>query len=507
MKVFMTEKRKPGITQAFAILMIIVMLVYFTVRATFLYFAESTQTEKVFAILFFISEMYVMFHAFGYFGGILRLNQRKMSEPKKVELTEFPFVAILIPARHEPKDVLENTVISCYNLSYRNKIIYILDDSTEQNYKDEARQIAERFGCEIFSRQNRHGAKAGIINDCLKQLTQKYIAIFDVDQNPIGNFFEDTISILEADPKLAFVQSPQYYSNLNESRIAFAADMQQAVFYEYVCEAKSSSDAMICCGTNVVLRREALEDVGGFDETTVTEDFATSFKFHARGWKTHYNNHVNTFGKGPEDLASYFNQQNRWAHGNVSVLRKLIGRILCSPRMLKPSQWWEYFITGSYYLVGWAYIFLIFCPIIYVFFTLPSFFMNPVVYGLTYLPYLILASALFWTQMKNRNYGYRHVFRGQLLFFLSLPSYLLGSGAALLGIRKRFKVTKKLGSHRVSYQALWPQLSILLINLIAIVWGLNRFIYDLSPAIFVNVLWITYHFVLFSSIFYFNNVD
>jgi hypothetical protein len=133
--------------------------------------------------------------------------------------------------------------------------------------------------------------------------------------------------------------------------------------------------------------------------------------------------------------------------------------------------------------------------------------MHPAVYALTYLPYLILASVLFNNQMKNRNYSYKHIFYGQLLFFLSLPSYLLGSGAALLGIKKRFKVTKKVGSRRVSYMALWPQLSIWLVNLLAIVWGLNRFIYDLSPAVFVNVIWITYHFILFSSIFYFNNVD
>jgi cellulose synthase (UDP-forming) len=503
----MAEKSKPSLTHALLVLMIIVMMVYFTTRVVFLYFAQYSQIEKVFAILFFVSEVYVMFHAFGYFGGILRLHQRRVIEPKKAEISESPPVAILIPARHEPKDILESTVISCYNLSYTNKTIYILDDSSEQKYKDEAKQIAERFGCEVFSRQSRHGAKAGIIDDCLKQLTQKYVAIFDVDQNPIGNFLEEIVSILEADPKLAFVQSPQYYSNLNESRIALAADMQQAVFYEYVCEAKSSSDAMICCGTNVVLRRDALEDVGGFDETTVTEDFATSFKFHAKGWKTLYYNHVNTFGKGPEDLASYFNQQNRWAHGNVTVLKKVIANLFRSPRLLKPAQWWEYFITGSYYLVGWSYLFLIFCPIIYVFFTLPSFFMHPIVYGLTYLPYLILASVLFGSQMKTRNYSYKHVFKGQLLFFLSLPSYLLGSGSALLGIKKRFKVTLKAGSHRVSYLGLWPQLSIWLINLLAIVWGLNRFVYDLSAAVFVNVLWITYHFILFSSIFYFNNVD
>jgi len=486
-------------------LVLIFIIVYFVCRAVFLSYAVSSPLEKVLGLLFFAAEAYVMFHAFGYFLGIYKLTKSKKSEPKITELTSFPPVAILIPARHEPKEILENTIASCYNLSYPSKTIYILDDSSKQEYMAEAKEIAQKYDCQLFRREVWHGAKAGILNDCIKNLTDKYIVIFDADQNPISSFLTKTISILENDSELALIQTPQYYSNLQSSNVAFAANMQQACFYEYICEAKSIDGAMMCCGTNFVVRRETLADVGGFDESTVTEDFATSFKLHLRGWKTLYYNHVSVFGQGPENLSAYFSQQNRWAMGNIAVLKKVLAKLWKSPSALRPLQWWEYLVTSSYYSVSWAYLFLIFCPIAYIIFDIPSFFMKPTVYMFSFLPYLILSQLIFYAGMKNRNYAPSKILRGQLLFFLSLPTYCKGTLLGLFGVSRKFIVTKKSDIGRVSYKQLWPQISLWAINLSAITWGINRFAYDRSPAVAVNLVWITYHFLLCSSIFYFND--
>ena len=496
--------KNPSLTQALVVLLLISMIVYFVLRAAFVSYAKYGALEKTLGILFLLAEGYVLFHAFGFYTGIYRLNRAKNKEPEIKELSEFPHVSILVPARHEPKNVLEDTITSCYNLSYPSKTIILLDDSSEQKYKDEAEEIANKFNCRLFRREDRHGAKAGVINDCLKTVNDKYIVVFDADQNPIDGFLKSTIAIMESDRDLALVQTPQYYSNLSSSRVALASNMQQAAFYEVVCEAKSASQAMICCGTNVVIRKEALDEVGGFDETTVTEDFATSFQLHQKGWKTLYYNHVSTFGQGPENLGAYLAQQNRWAMGNVEVLKKVIARFFKNPSALKPVQWWEYIVTGSYYLVGWSFLFLLLCPIIYMFFNLPSFFMDPVVYCLSFLPYLILASLIFYLNMKGRNYTPKDVFKGQLLFFVSLPTCMRGTLLALLGIKRGFQVTAKEGSRHVSYLTLWPQLSLWALNLAAIAWGVNRFIYDHSPAVLVNMIWITYHIILLSSVFYFN---
>lgn len=260
----------------------------------------------------------------------------------------------------------------------------------------------------------------------------------------------------------------------------------------------------MCCGTNTVIRRNALEDVGGFDETTVTEDFATSFQLHLKGWKTIYYNHVNTFGQGPENLGAYLAQQSRWSMGNVSVLKKVLTKLFKAPTALKPVQWWEYIITGSYYMVSWAYMFLVFCPILFIFFGFPSFFMHPAVYLASFIPYIILAYFIFYSTMKSRGYNFSRAYKGQLLLFISLPTYIRGTFRALCGIKKGFKITSKQTAHTVPYTTLWPQVLFWTISLAAITWGVNRFIYSFSAAIAVNVIWITYHFFLISSLFYFN---
>lgn len=496
--------RKTYLIQALTVLLLINLIVYFVCRAVFVSYKTYSLLEKVLSIFLFIAEAFVLLHAFGYFIGLYRLVKSKKLKPEIKELTSSPPVAVLIPARHEPKKVLESTVISCHNLSYPAKTIYILDDSSEQKYKDEAEEIAKRYDCRLFRREARHGAKAGVINDCLKGLTDKYIVIFDVDQNPMRNFLDETVAILENDSKLAFVQTPQFYSNLQSNKIAFASNMQQACFYEYICESKSINDAMMSCGTNVVIRREALQDIGGLDELTVTEDFATALNLHLKGWKTLYYNHVRVFGQGPENLSAYFNQQNRWAMGAVGVLKKALITLIKSPSALRPLQWWEYIITSSYYWVSWAYLFLIFCPVIYIFFDVPSFLMNPVVYAGLFLPYLILSNFIFNTTLKDRNYDYLKIFQGQVLFFLALPVYLRGTLLGLLGINRKFTITTKSDTSTVPYIQLWPQILLWAINLAAITWGINKLIYSQSVAVAVNLAWIGYHFLLFSFVFYFN---
>ena len=477
---------------------------YLVSRAVFISFAGYSVFEKTIGIAFFLCEAFIMFHGISFFGGMYRLSRQKNIHPLPKDDKSMPAVAILIPARHEPEDVLENTVSNACYISYSNKNIYLLDDSSIEEYKKQAEQIADKYGCKLFRRRQRHGAKAGVINDCIKQLSEKYVAVFDVDQAPMDSFLDRTVPVLEANPELAFIQTPQYYSHLVPSKVSHGANMQQAIFYEYVCEFKNIEKIAMCCGTNVIFRVQAIIDVGGFDETTVTEDFATSLKLHSKGWKSIYDKRVSAIGQGPLNLSSYLSQQSRWAQGTIEVLKKIIKTFLRAPGAMKPIQWLEYFTTGSYYLVSWAYAFLVFLPIIYVFFSVPTFFMNPFVYGLTYVPYLIFSKYTFYSSMRRLNYTYPQIWQGQFLLFISLPTILMATLAGLLGFKSSFKITNKESISRVPYNRLWPQMLLCMVNLSAVTWSLNRFFYDWNPAVLVNCLWIIYHFLLTLSVFYFN---
>ncbi|MBL7197777.1 MAG: glycosyltransferase [Candidatus Omnitrophica bacterium] len=500
---------KRDIFNGLTLLAVIAILVYVVVRTALFLFAEYTLIEKLFAILLILGEFFVLLHALGYVFNIFKVfkKQETLSEEQQVidrSFKELPSAAILVAARHEPKDVLANTFITINAMNYKNKQVYLLDDSSLEEYKKEADELAQEFDLTLFRRQSRHGAKAGIINDCLKTLAQKYVVIFDADQNPLPDFLNKVIPLLEADLKLAFIQTPQFYSNIEESGVSRAAAFQQAVFYEYICEGKNTENAMFCCGTNIVFRRDALMDVGGLDESTVTEDFATSVKLHSKGWKSLYFPHVYAFGMGPVNLNGYFKQQFRWAAGTISVFKRIIWQFFTKPLSLRPLQWWEYLLSSSYYLVGLAFFFLMICPVIYLLFNVPSFFAKPEIYFLAFIPYITLSMSIFYAVLGARNYKIQDLFLGQLLGALTFTVYIRAAVSALLGFKTTFGITEKAKGRALAYIRLWPQIIMICLNFIALVWGINRFIYERNIAIAVNGFWALYHFLILSSIFCFN---
>lgn len=489
---------------------VIAILVYVVIRTALFLFAEYTSINKLFAILLILGEFFVLLHALGYVVNIFKVSRKEKAATEKQQLgigregPDEPSVAVLVAARHEPKGVLKSTFVTINTMNYKNKQAYLLDDSSLEEYKKEADELSQEFELKLFRRQIRRGAKAGIVNDCLKTLDQKYIAIFDADQNPMPDFLKVVIPLLEGDVKLGFVQTPQFYSNTEESSVARAAAFQQAVFYEYICEGKNTENAMFCCGTNIVFRREALMEVGGLDESTVTEDFATSVKMHTKGWKSFYYPHVYAFGMGPVNLSGYFKQQFRWATGTISVFKKLIWQFFTKPFSLRPIQWWEYLLSSSYYLVGLAFFCLMICPVIYLLFKVPSFFAKPEIYFLAFMPYITLSMAIFYMVLGTRNYKMKDLFWGQLLGALTFTVYIRGAVSALLGFKTTFGITEKIKGKALPYLRLWPQLTMVYLNFIALVWGVNRFIYEKNIAILVNGFWVLYHFLILSSIFYFN---
>jgi len=505
---------KRDLINAMEVLALISILVYLIVRSVLYCFADYSLVERIFSLLLIFAEFFLLIHSIGYVMDVFRASRRADAAAREKEerlpaqpLSEEPSVAILVAARHEPKEVLENTFISLKNLRYKNKYIYFLDDSSDEQYKREAEELCETHTLILFRRTERHGAKAGIVNDCLKTLNQKYVCVFDADQCPLPEFLNAVVPILERDEKMAFVQTPQYYSNIDENRIARAAGFQQAVFYEYICEGKGTEGSMFCCGTNVVFRREALLDVGGLDESTVTEDFATSVKLHLRGWRSRYYNHVYAFGMGPEDLAAYFKQQFRWSTGTISVFKRVIGQFIRHPFSMRLSQWGEYLLSGSYYLVGISFAIIMIFPMAYILFKIPSFFARPDIYFLAFLPYIILSMSVYYAVLSLRHYSPKDLFLGQLLGFLSFFVYIRGAVSALLGVKTTFGVTGKTKGKAIPYLRLWPQMSMLFLNFIAFVWGINRFVYEHNAAVAVNGFWTLYHFGLLTSIFYFNTEE
>lgn len=492
-----------------------------------------------FGLLF--SELFILVHSMGYFGNILHgllaapSNYSIQQELLRGELQDLPPTAIVVASYKEPICVLRDTLICFYNLNYGNKQLYLLDDtrydqewasmSVREAYRQSIDHMCRYLGINVFRREWHH-AKAGIINDfivCIsgKKLPKfelqmnrptdqepKYLIVFDADMNPIPDFVEPLVQLMESQPELAFVQTPQYYSNFENNRVARASGLIQAVFYEYICEAKGAENSMFCCGTNFIMRLSALRQVGGFDQTSITEDFATSLAFHMTGWQSRYFNYVCAFGMGPEDLEAFFKQQYRWAVGTLSMLKRLIKEFFHKPSALKTIAWWQYFLSSTYYFVGIVFLILWMCPVIYLFFNVPSFFANHEIYLAIFLPYLLFSNLVFYWTLRTRDYHLKELILGLVLIAFSYPIYVKAALSVISGRGSlHFTVTPKGKSAALPLKDLWAQVATALILFSAMVWGLCRIYYEEKHyySITFNIFWSFYYFCLITSVFYFND--
>ena len=261
-------------------------------------------------------------------------------------------------------------------------------------------ELARRLGVVCITRTAGGGAKAGNIEYCRQTVGatgEALLVVFDADQCPEPAFFLETLPLM-ADPQMGWVQTGQYYRNLDNPVARWAND-QQALFYRAICPGKSAQNAAFICGTNVVINAVALDEIGGFPTDSVTEDFAASIRLHVR-WHSVFVPGVLATGLGPEDLPSYFKQQRRWARGTFGVLgrhwKDLVlprrrGRGLSGPQRI------HYALACTHYLSGLRDVVYVVAPLVFLLTGAAA------VHGATlaafvwhFIPYFVLGQAAFW---------------------------------------------------------------------------------------------------------------
>jgi cellulose synthase (UDP-forming) len=255
-------------------------------------------------------------------------------------------VDVLIPVYNEAVEVVEPTIAAARRLAGSAGVTVVVCDDGD---RDEMAAVARRYGARYLRRPEHTGAKAGNLNHALRHTTSALVAVFDCDHVPDRDFLQKTIGHF-ADRRIAMVQTPQYYANAGDNPVAGSAWSQQALFFGIIARGKAATGSMFCCGTNVVFRRDALESVGGLPEDSVTEDFALSIELQERGWRTAYVPEVLASGLGPEDMASYVSQQQRWARGCLGAIPRAVRSRLPVRRKL------QYLLSSIFFLTGWTYL-------------------------------------------------------------------------------------------------------------------------------------------------------
>jgi cellulose synthase (UDP-forming) len=289
----------------------------------------SNPLDGLFSLGLFFMELFVISgHSFQWYLNLKIKPRHREADIMAVAVREgsfIPTVDILIPTYNEPTTILRRTIIGCQALDYPSKNIYLLDDTR----RPEMKKMAQELGCEYITRPDNRHAKAGNLNHAIAQTNGELIVVFDADFIPTKNFLNRTVGFFQ-NQEIGLVQTHQSFYNSdpiarNLGLLARNLGLQHEltpeveIFSRYYQLLRDGLETALCYGSSFVVRRSALEAVGGFVTDSLSEDYFTGVCLSAQGYRVIYLGERLSAGLSAENMAGYVTQRLRWARGSLQA--------------------------------------------------------------------------------------------------------------------------------------------------------------------------------------------
>jgi cellulose synthase/poly-beta-1,6-N-acetylglucosamine synthase-like glycosyltransferase len=281
-------------------------------------------------------------------------RKNKVEEPPN-RFTDLPRVTVQLPIFNE-QFVIDRLVDAVCKMEYpREKLdIQVLDDSTDETV-EVANAIVERYAAlgypiSYHHRSNRHGFKAGALQEGMETAKGEFIAIFDADFVPPEDWLMRVVHHF-ADPKIGMVQTRWTHLNRDYS---FLTNVEAILLDgHFVLEHGGRSRSHVFFnfnGTAGMWRRQAIEDAGGWQHDTLTEDTDLSYRSQLKGWEFKYLQDVECPAELPIEMTAFKTQQARWAKGLIQTAKKILPTVLRSdvPFRVKTEAWYHLTANISY---------------------------------------------------------------------------------------------------------------------------------------------------------------
>jgi cellulose synthase/poly-beta-1,6-N-acetylglucosamine synthase-like glycosyltransferase len=271
---------------------------------------------------------------------------------------ELPSVTIQLPIFNE-QFVIDRLVDYVCRMEYpRDKLqIQVLDDSTDETV-EVAHAVVQRYAAlghniSYHHRSNRHGFKAGALDKGLKTATGEFIAIFDADFMPGEDWLLRVIHHF-SDPKVGMVQTRWTHINRDYS---FLTEVESILLDgHFILEHGARARTGVFFnfnGTAGMWRRQAIDDAGGWEHDTLTEDTDLSYRAQLKGWQFKYVQDIECPAEVPIEMTAFKVQQARWAKGLIQVAKKILPKVMRSdvPWKVKVEAWFHLTANLSYPLM------------------------------------------------------------------------------------------------------------------------------------------------------------
>jgi cellulose synthase/poly-beta-1,6-N-acetylglucosamine synthase-like glycosyltransferase len=256
---------------------------------------------------------------------VLDVLSRRRVPTHAADPTYRPMVALQVPTYNEPVEVVARTLDSLARLDYPNYIVQVVDNNTEdpavwRPLEALCVQLGPRF--QFIHLAPWPGYKAGALNEATRRLPREVevIGIVDADYVVEPGFLRDTVGHF-ADPSVAFVQTPQNYSDWEDDSYLRGLFYSYRYFFDVTMPSRANRNGIIFAGTMGLIRRRALEGIGGWSTETVTEDAEASLRMLGNGYRGVYVPVAYGQGLMPLTFDGLKKQRFRWALGGVQILR------------------------------------------------------------------------------------------------------------------------------------------------------------------------------------------
>ncbi len=461
----------------------------------------------IFGVILLVTECLGMFDFLVHFIGITRLVV-----PAKPELEEdvvYPEVDVFIATYNEPWEILYKTVIGCKNMYYPDKSkvhIYVLDDGR----RDEIKKLCQQVSVGYITRETNEHAKAGNINHALTKTSSPYVVTFDADMIPMHDFLIETLPYFidnqlrrereqaagvkeeEMTKKIGFIQVPQAFYNADIFQYQlFSEDIipnEQDYFHREVQLAKNASNSVIYSGSNTVIVREALDEIGGFVTGVITEDIATGIKIQEKGYRCYAINQILASGLAPYDLEAIIKQRNRWARGCIQTFRRVNPLF---QKKLTIMQRINYFDAMLYWYASFKRFIYMLAPILFT------------VFGMMVVDATLLEVLVFWlptyvfnTIMFKKFSGHGRTMKWTNIYdTILMPTLMPAVLFETLGLKmKTFEVTSK--KRNVDQESEYrlklaiPHMVLFFLTIVGLVHAIIEIFQGNSDGYLINVFWL-----------------
>jgi exo-beta-1,3-glucanase (GH17 family)/cellulose synthase/poly-beta-1,6-N-acetylglucosamine synthase-like glycosyltransferase len=278
------------------------------------------------------------------------IRWRRTFKPVEMADPELPMVSVHVPIYNEPPAMVIETLNALAALEYPSFEVLIVDNNTKdptvwQPVEAHCRELGERF--RFFHVDPLSGFKAGALNFALRRTNPEaqIIAVIDSDYVVTPKWLKDLVPQFK-DPPIGIVQAPQDYRDATASAFKSMCYAEYRGFFFIGMVTRNERNAIIQHGTMTLIRREVLQDIGGWAEWCITEDAELGLRIFEKGYEAIYI--PSSYGRGlmPDTFTDYKKQRYRWAYGAVQILRQHLAFLLSSRRSRLTSGQRYHFIAG-----------------------------------------------------------------------------------------------------------------------------------------------------------------